>query len=274
MTSEEKRTFKVIKDNAEVTLYIKNLSLSEREQAESVKLRKWNQAVKDGAIFAEKLNDVLKEQNIWDTDKEIQQTELQNELVESIRKLNRGGIKLKEARQLAIRIRQLRNELNLLNISRVEYIDATVQGQAQNAEFNYEVYCRTVYNDNRNKKYFDSYEDFLNRRSDLDAYICSTKCAEIVYGSQDMSAWPENNFLKKYKFVDNDLRLINEDGHLVDIHGKLINEDGNYVAIVDDKEIVVDEQGNPLEEISLTPAPFLTDDGEPVVLDEQPVTTE
>lgn len=261
---ETKKTFKVSKDGNDVSLYIKNLTLAEREQAESIRLRKWNQAVKDGAVFAEKLNDVLKEQGIWDVEKETKQLELQDELVESIRTLKRGGIKLKEARQLAIRIRQLRNEINLLNMARVEYIDATVQGQAQNAEFNYEVYCRTVYNENRNKKYFDSYEDFLNRRSDLDAYICSTKCAEVVYGSPDLSVWPENSFLSKYNFVDKDLRLVNSDGHLVDINDKLINENGQFVKIVDGKDIPVDENGIEILNIDIDVLPFLDNDGCPI----------
>ena len=265
MTPDDKRIFTVTKDGKEIELYIKNLSLEEREKAESVKLRKWNQAVKDGAVFAEKLNDILVEQGLWNIEKETQQKEYQEELIESIRKIKKGGIKLSEARDLAIKIRQLRNKLNVLTMDRVNYVDATVEGQAQNAEFNYEVYARTVYNSHRNRKYFDSYEDFLNRRTDLDAYLCSNKCVEIIYGSPDTSIWPENEFLKKYKFVDEELRLVNEDGHLIDTDGKLIDEFGNYVAVIDGKEVAVDEKGNVISEVSPETVPFLSEDGNPIV---------
>lgn len=260
-----KREFTIKKDGQEVELYIKNLSLEEIEKAESVRLRKYHQSLKDGAILAENLSKFLKEQGIWSDEKELRQRELQEELIEAIRKLKRGGIKKSEGRQLAIKIRQLKNDINFLSLDRIKYINETCEGQAQNSEFNYKVSQATVYLDNKSKKYFDSYEDYLNRAGDVDGYLCANKCAEIFYSVGDTSELEENKFLRRFKYVDENLRLIDEGGHLVDIDGKLINEAGDYVKIVEGKEIVIDEKGEQIENIDSNPKPFLDENNEPIL---------
>jgi len=258
MTQEDKRIFKVHKGDEEIEVYIKNPSLEEHEGAESVRLKKWGKCVRDGVILAEQLGDVLKAQGIWTDEKEQKEKELEDELVEAIRTLKRGGMYKSEGKKLALKIRELRFELQKLKMIRSKYIDSTVEGQSQNAAFNYLVSQCTVYNSDRNKKYFASHEDYLNRMNDLDAFLISRHCANVFYSISDEQLWPENDFLKKHGYVDNELRLVNKDGHLVDTEGKLINSSGQYVKIVDDKEVVIDEEGNPIEEIS-EPRPFLDD---------------
>lgn len=260
------RLLTVYKDGQEVILYMKDLTLAEREEAESIRIRKWNKAVQDKAIFAEKLGRTLEEQGIWDKEKEQKVDELRLEIIDKLNTLNKGGIKLSEARNLALEIRELRNELNLLTVNRVRYVNETVEGQAQNAEFDYLVSQIAVYNDDRNKKYFANYEEYLNRKNSIDSYMIANKVAEIIYGGGEES-YPENSFLRKYKFVDNKLRLVNKDGHLVDREGKLINEYGEYVKIVKGKEVVIDEKGNILES-EFQKKPYLDDDtGEPILLE-------
>lgn len=261
---DSKREFKVTKDGQELTLYIRNPTLQENEEAESIRLKSWTRAVKDGGILAEKLGDVLREQGIWDDDKEARQKEFQEELIESIRKIKRGGIKLQEARQLAIRIRQVRNELNVLTLDRVNYIDNCCEGQAQNRQFAFLVSCCTVYNDNKKKKYFSSFEDYLNRAKDIDAFIASNTCASVFYGTTDVSGWPENEFLKRYKFCNEKLQLIDSEGHLVDIDGKLIDGDGNLVKVVDGVDIPIDKDGNDII-VENEVLPFLSEDGQPIL---------
>lgn len=263
----DNRVFKVYKDGNEVELYIRNPSLQENEESESVKLKTWTKVVKEGGILAESLNDVLKEQGIWNEEKESKLKDLQTELIDAVAKIKKGGIKLKTARQLALRIRELRAEIQMASIDKINYIDNCAEGQAQNRQFAYLVSVCTVYNDNHKKKYFASFEDYLNRSKDVDAFLCATKCSEVFYGLPDYSSYPENEFLKKYKFVDEKLRLINEDGHLIDSVGRLINEDGYYVKVVDGKEILVDENGNPVEEVEAEPKPFLDDNGQPIILE-------
>ena len=40
----------------------------------------------------------------------------------------------------------------------------------------------------------------------------------------------ENKFLKEFNFVDEELRLINDEGHLTDADGRLINDEGRFIA--------------------------------------------
>jgi hypothetical protein len=79
---------------------------------------------------------------------------------------------------------------------------------------------------------------------------------------------PENKFLKKYKFVDDNLRLVNKDGHFVNEDGKLIDENGRFV---DENGNFVDRDGNRVDadgEYVVDSKPFLDDEGNPVVLED------
>ncbi len=40
----------------------------------------------------------------------------------------------------------------------------------------------------------------------------------------------ENKFLQEFNFIDEELRLINDEGHLTDVDGRLINEEGRFIA--------------------------------------------
>lgn len=260
---DKDRIITVKKDGVDVEVYIGNPTLKEREAAESVRVRRWNQAIKDGAIFSEKLNTILKEQGIWSQEEQDKLRETQDELIATVRALKRGGIKKKDARDLAIKIRKLRVEINLLNAVRLRYVNETVEGQSQNAEFNYLVAVSAVYNNDRSNKYFKDYEEYLNRAEDSDALLIARKCSEVFYGVTDESVWPENEFLKKFKYVDDNLRLVNEDGHYIDTSGKLINEEGYYVKVVDGKDVLIDKDGNEIEELETKP--YLEDDGTEII---------
>lgn len=261
---DDKRVVKFKKDNQDVEIYIKNPSLSVMEEGDSIRLKARNKAIKDEVIFAEGLGKLLRDQGIWTDAQDQLQLELQDELILSTRKLKKGGIKKSEARQIAIRIRQIKEELRILAAPRIKYVNDTVEGISQNKEFAYRVSQVAVYNSNRDKKYFVSYEDYLNRINDWDAYIISSKAAEIFYSSDSEEYLPENEFLKRFGYVDDKLRLINSDGHLIDSEGKLVDEFGNYVIVVDNKDVVVDKDGNVLPEVSVGPAVYLDDDGNPI----------
>lgn len=256
---DENRVLTITKDGEDLELYIKQPSLEEHEKAEQVRLKTFASCLQNGVILADKLNDVLKKQGVWSEEQEQKEKELQDELIENIRILDRGGIYKREARKIAIRIREIRAELQVLRFVRVKYIDNTVEGQAQNAQFNYLVSQVAVYNNDRNKKYFASYEDYLNRMNDVDAFLISRFCANVFYSVKTEEDLPENRFLKKQGYVDDKLRLVNKDGHLIDTDGRLINEFGEYVRVEDGKDIPIDEKGEPLE-INTEPQPFLDDE--------------
>ena len=132
-----------------------------------------------------------------------------------------------------------------------------------------------VYTDSK-ETYFKGYQDYLKRSSEPISVLAAQHLASMIYGldSDYEEKLPENKFLTKYKFIDNNLRLINKEGHLIDENGKLIDESGRYV---NEKGEFVDKNGNLVTEKGdyvLEFQPFLDDEGKPIVEDVPTVVTE
>ena len=79
------------------------------------------------------------------------------------------------------------------------------------------------------------------------SFNAAAALGELVY-KLDRSyeeSLPENQFLKKYNFVDEDLSLVDDEGNRVDVDGTKVNEKG---WLVNDKGERVDREGNLLTE--------------------------
>lgn len=267
------KTFTVSVDDKEVKLMAVSPSLQDTKEANKIYSQAFSDALKTKSIVRARLDDILKEQGLWDDSKQAQYEELQFKLLESEKQLAKGGISLNAARQIALDMRKFREELRELISDRTNLDNHTAEGQADNSKFNYLVYACTVYADNPSKKFFSSYENYMQRSSELVALKAAQAVANFIYGLDEDydSKLPENKFLKDYKFVDDGLRLINKDGKLVDLEGKLIDENGRYIneegQYVDKNGNLVDDNGNYIVEFS----PFLDDDGNPVVIENKKI---
>jgi hypothetical protein len=258
--------FKVNIDGKDIELEIKAATLIDQRESQKVYNQAFSDAVKSGSIVRAKLDDLLKEQGLWDDKKEIQFKTLQKQILESEKKLAKGGISLKTAKNTAIQIQKLRNDLRDLISVKTNLDSHTAEGQADNARFNYLVSSCVVYKNNGNK-YFKNYEDYLNRSVDTVSIIAAQKLASIMYGldSDFEKKLPENKFLLKYKFINNELEFIDSNGRLVDQEGRLIDKNGRYIneegKFVDKDGNLVDESGDYVIEFE----PFLDDNGNPIV---------
>lgn len=260
--------FKVNIDGKDTEFEIKSTNVNDQREAQKIYNQAFSDAVKSGSIVRARLDDLLKEQGLWDDKKEVKFVTIQKQISDNDKALSKGGISLKKAKSLALEIKKLRDELRELISVKTELDTHTAEGQADNARFNYLVSVCVVYKDTK-KPYFKSYEDYLNRSSDIVGLYGAQKLASLMYGldSDFEKKLPENKFLIKYNFVNQNLelvddkgRLIDEDGRLIDKAGRFINEEGKFVDkdgnLVDDKgEYVVDFQ------------PFLDDEGKPVLVD-------
>ena len=259
-------------DGEKKKVFLQIPASEENKEAQLAYNKAFKEALQSGAILRQKLQRVMNEQGIWDDEKETQYQAILQDLNEGEKRLSRGGISLAEARQLAIDMRRRRVEFRSLIAERSSMDSNTAEGQADNERFSHLVYvCLKNASGNRLFKSKDEYEDNANQPYVIEA---AGQLAEKLYGldpDYDKNL-PENKFLEAYKFSDSATRLINKDGHLIDIDSqgveRLIDENGRFIAYdEEDKSYFVDKDGEKLNEDGDYEGgftPFLDDQGKPV----------
>lgn len=262
-------TFEISIDGKLTKFLIKSPSLGDQREAQKVYNQAFSDAVKSGCIVRARLDDLLKEQGLWDDTKQAKFNTLQQQLVDYEKSLAKGGISLKAAKGIAIKMKDLREEIRDLISVRTNLDNHTAEGQADNARFNYLISSSLVYSDSK-EKFFKSYEEYLSRAAEPVAIKAAQVLANMLYGLDNdyEKKLPENKFLIKYKFVDEKLRLINENGKLVDEEGRLIDTSGRFInddgKYVDKDGNLVDENGDFVTDFK----PFTDDNGNPILEEE------
>ena len=247
----------------------------------------FRQALDSGALLRQKLTDYMREQGIWDEDKQKENDNFIQKISDREEALKGGGIRLTDAKEVALELRTLRMEFREL-LSEKNAMDAnSAEGQADNARFS-ELIRLCLLDPATKTPRFPDQKAYDTQADEPWVIEAASDLAGMIYGldpDYDKNL-EENKFLKEFKFVDKDLRFVNNEGHLVDIDGKLINEDGRFIAYrteegkknKDSEEVyfvnregeevvlVVDDDGE--EEwvkISLKERkPFLDDDDKPI----------
>lgn len=265
------KTFKIKLNGSEkdTEFLVKTPSINDQREAQKVYNQAFTDAIKSKCVVRAKMDELLEDQGLWNQDKQIKFTKLQQDILDSERKLAKGGISLREAREIAIQMKKDREEVRSLISVRTSLDNHSAEGQADNARFNYLVSVCLVYNDSK-QPYFSNMEDYLNRSNEEVAIVAAQHLASMLYGLDNDYELnlPENKFLKKYKFIDDKLRYINKEGKLTDAEGRLVDENGRYI---DGEGNFVDKFGNRVDkdgEYVVEHQPFLDDDGKPI-LDEE-----
>ena len=234
--------------------------------------RAFRVALQSGAILRQKLNQVMVDQGIWDDAKEEQYNTVLEKISEGEKSLKKGGISLSEARDVAIEMRKHRAEFRSLIAERSAMDGNTAEGQADNERFSHLVYACLL--DKQGKGLFSSKEQYETLAAEPYIVDAAGQLAEKLYGLDPNyeATLPENKFLQSYSLSDDKLRLVNKDGHLIDIDEdgveRLINEDSRYIAY--DKEgesYYVDIDGEKVSEEGeheVKFSPFLDDSGKPI----------
>ena len=275
MANEEKNTrefdFELEQKGKSVKRAFKltEVSLNQQNEATKVYNRAFRDALESGALLRNKLEDHMRQQGIWDDEKQKQLEDVQRAILDNEKKIAKGGIRLKVAKDLALEMADKRVEMRNILMQRNSLDGNTAEGQADNARFDYLVSASLVYSDS-GKPYFKDLADYRNRSTEPVAIEAARRLAQLVYGldSNYETNLPENKFLSDFDFVDSDLRLIDKEGNYVDREGNLLNEDGRFV---DEEGNLIDKEGNPVTEqgeYKFDQAPFLDDDGNPIVKEE------
>jgi hypothetical protein len=263
------KTFKVTIENVEKEFLVKSPTLENQREAQKVYNQAFTDAIKSKSVVRAKLDELLEEQGLWNNEKQAKFTLLQKELLDGEKRLAKGGFSLNEAKDLAIKMKKIRDDIRDLISVRTSLDNHSAEGQADNSRFNYLVSVCVVYNDTK-QPYFNNLEDYLNKSTDPVAILGAQNLANMLYGLDNdyESNLPENKFLKKYKFVDSKLRLVDKKGRLIDNEGRLIDESGRFV---DENGNFIDKFGNRVDidgEYIVDQQPFLDDDGNPVQVEE------
>jgi hypothetical protein len=157
--------FTLFVDGKDQEFLIKSPTLADQREAQKVYNQAFSDAVKSGCIVRARMDDLLKEQGLWDDNKQQRLNTLQQQLMDNEKTLAKGGISIKTAKEVAISMKKLREEIRELISVRTNLDNHTAEGQADNARFNYLIASCLVYNTTK-EKYFKSYEEYLARAAE------------------------------------------------------------------------------------------------------------
>lgn len=272
MKDKEKMiTVEIDNDNGEVknvNIVVRKPSSTILSASQRVGAKVWTDCVRDGIMTRKELEKFMKEQNIWDDDKDKEQQKIIKEIAELERRLyvsGNGGKKLKasEGKSIAIEMRIKRNELRDLIAEKMSLEQNTAESISDNSKFEYLVANCTFYENGQ--KVYTSLEDYQNRADDKLAFTAASTLAGMIYSvDKDFEAkLPENKFLKMFNFVDDDLNLVNKEGETVDLDGRRIDKNGYWL---NDEGKRVDKDGNVLDENGnyIPTVEYITDEGEEI----------
>lgn len=252
----------------EVVVYLKKPGVKESKDAQIAYNKALKDALDSGAMLKAKLLDYVRQQGIWNDQKESEYKRLLDEIRGCEATLSKGGISLKAAKDVAFKLKQTRANFQSLIAERNSYDSASAESLADNARFNQLVVGCTLKAD-KVSKVWNTIDDYDKDAVQEWAVTAASKLANMLYGldPEYEKNLPENKFLVQYKFANENLELVNKDGHLVDSEGNLIDEEGYYVKYVEGKKVRITKDGQELDEnnnIKVEFTPFLDDDGKPV----------
>lgn len=241
--------------------------------ANKIRRETFNQELESGSLLRDQLEEELRKRELWSDEREANYQRLRVEIVDNEYKLAAGGIKLSEAKQLALEMKQKREEMVELLSSRTDLDSNTCEGRADAMRFNYLFANCLVYSDSGEKYFKNGLNDYLLNQEDLVALVGASEFFYLISETDQVDdKLPENKFLKQFNFVNEKYQLVDKEGRLVDQEGKHIDENGNLIQWVNDKDFIyVDINGRQLDDdgnFKVEFSPFLDDDGNPVGLEE------
>jgi len=252
------------------TVVVRPPTSKDKNQAQLEYLKAFRQALENGAILKQKLDDHLQEQGIWDEAKQKQYEDIVTTINDGERRLQKGGIKLQEAKEIALEMKTARLEFRSLVAERTVMDTNTAESQADNSSFDY-LASVCIIDAKKGEPIFGDIHEYRDNGDEPYVAEAAGELASKLYKLDPNydKGLPENEFLVKYKFADEELRLINKEGSFVDTDGKLVNKDGRYIDekgnLIDKDGIPVDEEGKYQQEFS----PFLDENDKPVVMKEE-----
>lgn len=213
-------------------------------------------------LLRSEVEDYLIKAGIWSQQDAQKMEQLGMEVRARELLLRKGGLKLSEARQLAIEMGDLRNKMLEIYQKRQQLDSATVETVAEEYRFAVLVVECTL-ESTTNKKYFKDYDDYIERGDEEAAIEAAQALANDLFNIDPnfRNNLYENKWLRDAGYMDKDGRYTSRDGVYVDKTGKTVDGDGRYIDAgghyVDKYGRKVDEEG---DFMVITSAPFIDDE--------------
>ena len=273
MSKDKEKKVEVKVGDKIVKLLVKKPGNQVLSNAQRISAKAWTDCVRDGIMTKKELTKFMKEHDIWNDEKEKEEKEKVKEINEYEKQLylqngKAKKLKLSEAKEIAIKMRIARAELRDLISERISLEQNTAESLSDNARFDYLV-SQCTFDENGIRKVYNSLDDYLSKSDDEVAFAAATALAQLMYSiDKDVEAnLPENRFLQKFKFVNDDLSLVDGDGNRVDAKGRRIDDQGYYInddgQRVDLDGNLIDKDGNYVQSV------VYTDDSGKVIKEEK-----
>ncbi len=264
MSKDKEKNVEVeLSDGKKVSIVVKKPGNQILSQAQRVAAKSWTDCVRDGIMTKKELVKFMKDQDIWNEEKDKEEKEKVSEIAEYEKQLYiQGGnkakkLKLSDGKELAIKMRIARAELRDLIAERISLEQNTAESLSDNARFDFLV-SQCTYDGTGQRKVYTNLDHYLNESDGEVAFAAATALAQLMYSiDKDVEAnLPENRFLSKFNFVNDDLSLVDSDGNRVDIKGRKVDDAGFYVnddgKRIDSDGNLLDENGNYVASVTYT----------------------
>lgn len=237
----EGQKFKVIKINSAMT-----------DEADILQGKIYADYARQGFPLDAEIENIMRERGLLEHDKSLEDkaTELRRKLKDLEKTLRSAEINDRamtkdEGRDIALSIKDTRIEIGDLGVETQSSI-ATAESRARNERLTFLIHA-CVLNDATNERYWKSYEDYKNEENNELLGECTRQVLAVNF-DKDVDYEKknyENQWLIRMGFMNDKLKLINAEGHLISRDGQLIDEKGYYVDGDGNK---LDEFGNAVDD--------------------------
>ena len=235
-------------DGKKIKIYVVSPTAKTVQRADRYRAVAWTECIEDGIKTKEELAIIMENRGVWTKNHMKREEEITQKLIQCEKDLFLGDgkkkVPLSDGKDIAVEMRVLRNELRQLYVEKSSVEQNSAEALADNARFDYIVACSTFYENGQSV--YNGIEDYNGKSSDEVAFAAAGAIAEMMYNYDPKTeeALPENQWLKTFELVDDNLSLVNEDKKLIDLDGRTINEFGFYVNNKDER---TDKEGNILD---------------------------
>ena len=271
--AKKERIVEVKLDGGEtVKILVRKPTNRVNSNAQRIAAKVWTECIRDGIMTKKELEKLMEDTGVWTKGK----MKAQDEIVKDIQSLEKSlyigkkgsKMKISEAKDIALKMREKRYELRELISEKIELETNSAESLSDNAKFDFLV-ANCTFKENGEDVYYNSVEEYEKLSDDPIAFEAASALAEMIYAvDKDFEAkLPENRFLKRAHLVDKDLSLVDKKGEKVDSKGRRINDLGHYL---DEDGGRIDTDGNPLDEDGnyISQITYTSDNGRAVKLEE------